>query len=55
MAKSLGHLMNWVFELSEFDINYLSQNTIKKQVLVDLTTKFTDFPKEIKVALIGEP
>ena len=36
-----GRLINWVVELSEFDIRYKPRTTIKGQILEDLIMKFT--------------
>lgn len=42
--------MNWAIELSEFDIDYALQNTIKGQVLPDFVAEFTGFPAESEYA-----
>ncbi|KAL0432995.1 UNVERIFIED_CONTAM: hypothetical protein Slati_2633800 [Sesamum latifolium] len=34
-----GRLVKWVVELSEYDISYLPQTTIKAQALVDFVSK----------------
>lgn len=39
-----GRIMNWVVELSEFDIEYLPRITIKGQVLENFVIDFSDFP-----------
>lgn len=48
-------MTNWAIELSEFEIEYLPQTTIKGHVLADFVAKFSDFPKEIVVAPQGKP
>lgn len=52
---TLDHLMNWTVELSEFDIEYLPNTTIKEQVLADFITEFVDFPEEVQRAPQGKP
>ena len=39
--KTLGRLVKWVIELSEFDIRYKPRTTIKGQVLADFIMEFT--------------
>ena len=39
--ESVGQLIQWAIELSEFDIRYQPRNAIKAQVLTDFITKFT--------------
>ena len=39
--ETLGRLMKWAIELSEFDIRYKLKTTIKGQVLVDFVMEFT--------------
>ena len=36
-----GRLINWVIELSEFDLRYKLRTTIKGKVLVDFIVEFT--------------
>ena len=38
--ETLGRLMKWAIELSEFDIIYKPKTTIKGQVLADLIMEF---------------
>ena len=40
-SETLGRLMKWAIELSEFDIRYKLKTTIKGQVLVDFVMEFT--------------
>ena len=39
--ETLGRLMKWAIELSEFDIKYKLKTTIKGQVLADFVMEFT--------------
>ena len=39
--ETLGRLMKWALELSEFDIRYKPKTTIKGQVLADFVIEFT--------------
>ena len=39
--EAAGRLIQWVVELSEFDIKYLSRHAIKAQALVDFIAEFT--------------
>ena len=39
--KTLGRLMKWAIELSEFDIRYKPKTSIKGQVLADFVMEFT--------------
>ena len=39
--ETLGRLMKWVIELSEFDIRYKPKTAIKGQILVDFVMEFT--------------
>ena len=39
--ETLGRLMKWAIELSEFDIRYKPKTTIKGQVLADFVMEFT--------------
>ena len=39
--ETLGRLMKWALELSEFDIRYKPKRAIKGQVLADFVMKFT--------------
>ena len=39
--KTLGRLMKWTIELSEFDIRYKPKTIIKWQVLADFVMEFT--------------
>jgi hypothetical protein len=41
-----GCLVNWAIELSEFDIEFISRNAIKGQVLADFVAKFTGVMEE---------
>ena len=40
-SETLGRLMKWAIELSEFDIRYKPKTAIKGQVLVDFVMEFT--------------
>lgn len=44
---ALGCLTNWAVELSEFDIEYVPQNAVKRSMLVDFVVEFTGFPEEV--------
>ena len=39
--ESVGQLIQWAIELSEFDIRYQPRNAIKAQVLTDFIAEFT--------------
>ena len=39
--ETLGRLMEWAIELSEFDIRYKPKTVIKEQVLADFIMEFT--------------
>ena len=39
--ETLGRLMKWAIELSDFDIRYKPKTTIKGQVLADFVMEFT--------------
>ena len=39
--ETLGRLMKWAIELSEFDIRYKPKTAIKRQVLADFVMEFT--------------
>ena len=39
--EATGRLIQWVVELSEFDLRYHLREAIKAQALVDFITKFT--------------
>lgn len=39
-SESLGRLVKWAIELSEFDIRYRSRTTIKGQILADFIAEF---------------
>jgi hypothetical protein len=41
-----GRLINWAIELSEFDIEFISQNAIKRQALADFVGEFTSISEE---------
>ncbi|KAL0404658.1 UNVERIFIED_CONTAM: hypothetical protein Sradi_2106600 [Sesamum radiatum] len=41
-----GRLINWVVELSEYDISYLPRTTIKAQALVDFISEVARVPPE---------
>ena len=43
--KTTRRMVQWVIELSQFDIKYHPRIAIKAQALVDFITKFT-FPDE---------
>ena len=45
--EAAGRMVQWVIELSQFDIEYFPRTAIKAQALVDFITKFT-FPDEDK-------
>ena len=36
-----GHLLKWVIELSQFDVEFMSRSAIKRQALVDFIAEFT--------------
>lgn len=48
-------MMNWVIELSEFDIEYLPCTTIKGQVLADFIAEYSDFLEETPIVPQGKP
>ena len=39
--EAAGQLIQWVVELSEFDVRYRSREVIKAQVLADFIAEFT--------------
>ena len=39
--EATGRLIQWAFELSEFDVKYQSRNAIIAQALADFIAKFT--------------
>ena len=39
--ETLGRLMKWAIELSEFDIRYKPKTAIKGQILIDFVMEFT--------------
>ena len=39
--ETLGRLIKWAIELSEFDIGYKPRTVVKGQVLVDFIVEFT--------------
>jgi hypothetical protein len=41
-----GRLVNWAIELSEFDIEFVSRNAIKGQVLANFVAEFTGIAEE---------
>jgi hypothetical protein len=41
-----GRLINWAIELSEFDIEFISWNAIKRQALADFVAEFTSIFEE---------
>ena len=43
--EALGRMVQWVIELSQFDIEYYPRTAIKAQVLADFIAEFTD-PKQ---------
>ena len=43
--KAAGRMVQWVIELSQFDIEYHPRIAIKAQVLVDFIAEFTS-PKD---------
>ena len=47
--EAAGRLIQWVVELSEFDIKYLPRYTIKAQALADFITEFTPSHNESEV------
>lgn len=49
-----GRLMNWVIELSEFDIGYLPWNTVKGKILANFIAEFTEFPEEFENVSMGK-
>ena len=54
--KTLGRLMKWAIELSEFDIRYNPKTAIKGQVLADFVMEFTSVePAENTQATTGLP
>ena len=40
-----GQIAKWAIELGKFDIEYISQTTIKAQALADFITMFTEQPR----------
>ena len=43
--EAAGRMVQWVIELSQFDIKYHPRTTIKEQALVDFIAEFT-LPEE---------
>ena len=43
--EAVGRMIQWVIELSQFDIEYLPRMAIKAQALADFIAEFT-FPDE---------
>ncbi|KAL0373216.1 UNVERIFIED_CONTAM: hypothetical protein Scaly_1003200 [Sesamum calycinum] len=43
---TLGRLVKWVMELSEYNISYLPRTTIKTQALADFVSEMTGTPLE---------
>ena len=41
-----GRLINWAIELSEFDIEFISQNALKGKALVDFVAEFMNISEE---------
>ena len=39
--EAAGRMVQWVIELSQFDIKYHPRTTIKEQALVDFIAEFT--------------
>ncbi|KAL0295391.1 UNVERIFIED_CONTAM: hypothetical protein Sangu_2509200 [Sesamum angustifolium] len=44
--EASGRLVKWAIELSEYDISYLPQTTIKAQALADFVSEMTVTPQE---------
>ena len=42
----LARLINWAFELNEFDIEFMSRSAIMGRALVDFLVEFTNIPEE---------
>ena len=47
--KAAGRLIQWVVELSEFDIKYQSRHAIKAQALADFIVEFTSSYDDLEV------
>ena len=47
--EAVGRLIQWVAELSEFDIKYQSRHAIKAQALADFIAKFTPSYDDLEV------
>ena len=45
--EAAGQLIQWVVELSEFDIRYHPRNAIKAQALLDFIAEFTPSHKDL--------
>ena len=48
--EAAGQLIQWVVELSEFDIKYLSRHAIKAQALADFIAEFTPSHNDLEMA-----
>ena len=47
--EAAGQLIQWVVELSEFDIKYLPRHAIKGQALADFIAEFTPSHNDLEV------
>ena len=45
-SESIGRMVQWTVELSQFDIKYHPRTTIKAQVLADFVAEFTILDQE---------
>ena len=45
-SESIGRMVQWAVELSQFDIKYHPRTTIKAQVLADFVAEFTILDQE---------
>ena len=45
-SESIGRMVQWAVELSQFDIKYHPRTTIKAQVLADFIVEFTILDQE---------
>ena len=45
-TESIGRMVQWAVELSQFDIKYHPRTTIKAQVLADFVAEFTILDQE---------
>ena len=48
--EAAGRLIQWVVELSEFDIKYLPRHAIKAQALADFIAEFTPSHNDLEMA-----